>query len=89
MADVAINLGGQVVSILREHFPGAEVDADRYYGAERVSGHIRWAGFEGMEPLLRQRFIFKALRESLGPEARGVSIILAYTPREWELMGEE
>jgi hypothetical protein len=39
-----------------------------------------------VEPIDRQKAVWKVLRKHLGARASDVSIILTYTPREMELM---
>ena len=78
----------RVTEILEKRFPGAHVNAGRFYGAQKVSGQILWDGFEELDSVDRQGQVYDALDE-LGEDRRGVSIILAYTPREWNLMGDE
>jgi acid stress-induced BolA-like protein IbaG/YrbA len=39
-----------------------------------------------MEQIDRQQAVYDALHEGLGPDASQVSIILTYTPDEFELM---
>jgi hypothetical protein len=76
----------RVRDILQAAFPGAVLDLDRLSGAKRISGHIAWEGFEDVEPIDRQKAVWKVLRKHLGARASDVSIILTYTPREMELM---
>ena len=89
MANVEINFKAHVEHILRNHFQGADVDVDRFNGAERVSGHIIWRGFDELDQVDRQRQIYQVLRQELGPEAAQISIILAYSPQEWAVMHED
>jgi len=76
----------RVREILERHFPGSVIDVGLFHGAQRVHGHILWAGFEDMEQIDRQQAVHDAIHGDLGPDAKQVSIILTYTPDEFELM---
>lgn len=89
IAAIAIDIAKKVRAVLAETYPGAVINVDRFYGAKRVNGQILWDSFEGMSTEERQNHLYDTLDAKLGEDRRGVSIILAYTPREWELMGEE
>ena len=80
------DLPGRVKEILERHFDGAAVKVDRFSGARKVSGQIVWKRFEDQEQIDRQRAVYNVLRDELGADARGVSIILAYTPHEVKMM---
>lgn len=86
MAVIADTLVDRVATILKQRFPGANVNVGRFYGAERVNGQIVWSGFDDLDDLERQKAIHAALLKGLGADAQGISIILGYTPREIELM---
>ena len=86
MGLIADPLVDRVKAILEDRFPEAEVYVDRSDGAERINGPITWAGFEDMDHVDREEAVRAALKEELGPQKQAVSIILAYTPREVELM---
>ncbi len=75
-----------VREILARRFPGSVIDVGLFHGAKRVHGHMLWAGFDPMEQIDRQQAVHDALREELGPDATQVSIILTYTPDEFDLM---
>ena len=81
-----MDIDDRVSQLLVSRFPGAVVEVGRFHGAERVHGHILWDGFDDVEQFERQRQIYEALQEGLGADAMQVSIILAYTPFEYELM---
>ncbi len=89
MANVGVNVAQHVQHILSRRFHGAQVEADRFNGAERISGHIVWEGFNDLDQVDRQRQIYQVLRQELGPEATQISIILAYSPEEWAAMHED
>ena len=86
MANTTVNFSERVRDVLNENFSGAQVSVEDYDGEERVGGYILWDGFDDQEPIDRQLAIFKVLRDKLGSEAQRVSLIFAYTPREWEIM---
>ena len=75
----------RVSQVLMAAFPGAAVDV-AFGGAERLSGHLVWNGFERKAQMTRQRLVHRVLRKALGPDAQRISIILTYTPREYDLM---
>ena len=86
MANTTVNFSKRVRDVLNENFSGAQVSVEDYDGEERVGGYILWDGFDDQEAIDRQLAIFKVLRDKLGAEAQRVSLIFAYTPREWEIM---
>lgn len=88
-ATALVDIVEKVRDVLAETYPGAEINVDRFYGVKRVNGQILWNGFEGMSTEERQNHLYDTLDAKLGEDRKGVSVILAYTPREWELMGEE
>src|SRR4051794_38515350 len=58
----------------------------RLEGRGRVSGSVVSATFAGKGDSDRQRMIWDALDEELGPASvREVGMLLAYTPDEWDL----
>lgn len=76
----------RVTNLLRRHFQGARTEVDFAYGAERASGYIVWDGFDDMEPIDRQHMLFDVLRGELREDVQRVSIILTYTPDEYNIM---
>ena len=92
MAQVEVRPAGdvqRVQNVLARRFPGAEMYVDRFFDAVRINGQIIWQGFDDVKQIDRQRAISRALDEELGPESDNVSVILAYTPTEWQAMGED
>ncbi len=75
----------RVKRALAERLHGIKAELEQLPGG-RISGHVIWDGFADQEHVDRQRVIRDALRASLGPEAQQVGVLLAYTPRELELM---
>jgi acid stress-induced BolA-like protein IbaG/YrbA len=58
----------------------------RLEGRGRVSGSIVSATFAGKGDSDRQKMIWDALEEELGAAAvKEVGMLLAYTPKEWDL----
>ncbi|HET6381846.1 MAG TPA: hypothetical protein VFJ58_00520 [Armatimonadota bacterium] len=89
MARTKDTLADRVTEILKRRFPGADVNVGRFYGAERVNGQITWDGFNDKDHFDRQQDVHAVLEEELGADVQGISIVLAYTPREIELMESE
>ena len=55
-------------------------------GRSRVSGSVVSETFAGKRDHQRQKMIWDALDEELGPSSvKAVGMLLAYTPDEWEL----
>ncbi len=75
-----------IAELLEEQCPGAQVDVGFAYGAEKLSGSIVWAGFDGLEQIDRQRLIASRLRALSGQDAQRISTILTYTPHEFQVM---
>ena len=80
------NYPAYVQDVLQQHF-GGPVNVGRDTGEERVSGYLVSEQFDNLEQIQRQRLVRETLQQELGPEVQGVSIILTYTPIEFELMG--
>jgi len=76
----------RVKEILRQSFPGMNVEAIRTTSAGRVAGRVEWDGFADMDDVERQERIRAILRDKLGDEFHEVSILLAYTPDELRAM---
>lgn len=75
----------KVKSILDAEFPGIEVETEVLPGG-RISGHVIWAGFAGMDEVERQTRIRGILKEKLGEEAQQVGILFTFTPDELKAM---
>ncbi len=52
----------------------------------RVTGHVVWEGFAGMDHFDRQDKLRTVLPEELSDDARKVGIMLTYTPTEMRAM---
>lgn len=89
MVTTVISFPDRVREILERNFSNADINLDRSSGTERLSGYIIWSGFNKVEQLDRQRLIYNTLRDELQADAAKISIILAYSPEEWEAMHEE
>lgn len=76
-----------VKNVLVTNF-GNHLEVSRESGEERVSGYLVWDGFNDLEPIDRQHLVREVLRRELRAEVQGVSIILTYTPKEFEIMSE-
>jgi hypothetical protein len=69
-------------ALLQENFPGSEFEYE-LPGPQRLGGLLTWAGFEGLEPIERQRKIWKVLREQLTEEEYfRIAALLSLTPDE-------
>ena len=90
MATTEISLRDEVKQLLEENYPGSHVAVDHFFGAKRLNGHIVWSGFTGLDSVDRHQKLNQLLRQELGKKKSDeISIILAYTPREWEIAGED
>ncbi len=78
-------MGQQVTHVLQQAFQGMNVELYEM-SSGRLSGTVIWDGFDGKEQGDRQHLIREVLKEALGAQAREVSVLLAYTPREMRLM---
>ena len=76
----------EVRRILEQMFPGAEIELDQSDSEDKASGYVVWDGFEGQSILDRQTALHKRLNDALGEQARRVSLIFTYTPKEFALM---
>ena len=89
MAVQQASLSEQVKTNPESRLPGSRVNVGLWHGARKISGHLIWDGFEGEEQIDRQRRLHDVLRAELGPDAQPVSVILTYTPTEYEAMGRD
>jgi len=76
----------KVKQLLEAHYKEAEVEVDFAYGAVKLNGYVISPDFEGKEILERQKEIYGYLKREIGAEAKRISIIFTYTPREFALM---
>ncbi|HZL36218.1 MAG TPA: hypothetical protein VFC78_12950 [Tepidisphaeraceae bacterium] len=73
--------------LFTERFSGALAELEEYPGTQKVGGYLIWDGFEGIEPLDRQRQLSRVLRDGIGGDYRSrVTTILTVTPAEIEVM---
>lgn len=89
MVNTITDFSAQVHDALDRRFSGAKIHVSRFSEGDRLNGYIIWSGFDEVEQLDRQRRVYAALREELQADAAKISIILAYSPDEWEAMHEE
>ncbi len=89
MAGVVTSLEERVSAVLNQRFHVHAMDVHRNSEAERISGRIVTSDFDGMQQIDRQRVVHNALRDALGADSDGVSIILTFTPDEYEALRED
>ena len=82
------DLSVKVQKVLQERFREARVEAHRSKGARRVNGSLITPDFNNLDQADRQKAVHEALRDRLGLEAQGISIILTYTPDEYKSLSE-
>ncbi len=58
-------------------------------GIERFVGDVINHEFRGVPVPERQRWVWDRLRETFGEESQMVSLVLTYTPDEWEEVGDQ
>ena len=68
-----------------EGFPGCDPRLEWDEGLQKVVGVLLWDGFETLDHATRQRRLWNVLKKALGPDAQQVSLLLTYTPREYEV----
>ena len=79
----------RLTALLKQNFPGAEIELERARPAPRVGGFLIWDGFERMDQTKRQTHVWQVLRESLSAEDQGrITAILTVTPAEISVMRE-
>ena len=86
MVEVNADYLERLKAVLNANFEGAEITLHLPVYGNKVWGRLIWRGFENTETLERQKRICDLLRNQLGKDAQGVSMILAYSPHDWELM---
>ena len=89
MATLELDFAQSVKNSLETHFMGAKVEVGHFFGAQRLNGHMIWEGFSEMDYVDRSQVLRQFLHDQWGDKTNEVSVILTYTPREWELMGED
>ena len=75
-------------NLLRSEFPGSREDLEWYPPRNRkVGGALIWDGFQGLEPLDRQRRVWTVLREHLSRDDQlRITAVFTFTPAEWSVM---
>lgn len=76
----------RVKTLLEERFPGAAIQVDASPYSDKVSGYLVWGGFEDLEQIDRQDLVISWLHQRLGTEDRSISVILTYSPNEYQMM---
>lgn len=85
------NFEQRLKSLLQEIFPGCDADLEHGWTEGRYGGVLVWDGFDDMEPLDRQRLLWKKLREAMPSPADQslIAPILAMTPSEMAVIRED
>ena len=65
-------------------FPGCDPRLEWDDGLQKVVGVVLWDDFEKLDHVTRQRKLWSVLKKALGPNAQQVSLLLTYTPHEYE-----
>ena len=69
---------------LAEQFPGAQVLLEPVRPATKLSGVVAWAGFDGLEPIDRQRTLWRTIRDRFSRDDQvRISGLIALTPVEY------
>lgn len=76
----------KILEALRIHFPDVQGDVTLEPTTDHYNGHILSESFKDMSLLERQRRVSSVVRETLGPEAKRVSMLFTYTPGEYEAL---
>jgi hypothetical protein len=82
MADIVERL----IEVAKKNYPGCEVKVKWDKGLEKVVGFILWDGFAEMDHVSRQGGLYDVLDRELGPDAEEVSLLLTYTPKEYNTL---
>lgn len=75
-----------VKEYLERRFAGSHADVYTDEPAGRVMGTIVWDKWEEREQLQRQQEVWEALRDHFQAAAQNISLILAYTPHEYDTL---
>jgi len=67
-------------------FAGSDPQVEWDEDLQKVVGVILWDGFGRMHHARRQTKLWTVLKKTLGKDAQWVSLILAYTPDEYNVM---
>ena len=57
-------------------------------GIGKYTGHVVHRDFRGVSIPDRQRIAWEVLRRRFGEDSQQVSLVLTYSPAEWEEIGE-
>ena len=58
-------------------------------GIQRFVGHVICRDFRGVSISQRQKQVFATIEEQFAEEAQLVSLVLTFTPEEWDEVNEE
>jgi hypothetical protein len=75
-------LVGQLKALFAHEFHGSEFIPEEV--PPRIAGILIWPGFAQKPTADRQRKVSQAIRQLNEEQQRGVSIIMTYTPEEYE-----
>lgn len=76
----------RLVGAAAAKFRGVDTKLEWDDGLQKVTGFLIWDGFEEMDHVSRQQKVWEMVRGELGSEAVNVSLLLAYTPQEYETL---
>src|SRR5436190_18776810 len=76
--------------LVKRRFPGAMTELDPFDPPSRVGGLIVWKGFAGVDPELRVKKVYDAIKEELKPaEMKRIAILMPLTPEEMTIRKQE
>ena len=74
---------------LPKQFPGAEVALELGRPGTKLGGILAWKGFEGLEPIDRQRILRQKIKEHFKQEDQiRISLIVTLSPAEYAVYRE-
>ena len=76
----------RIRQIAAESFPGCDPRLEWDEDLQKVVGVIIWDGFGKLDHASRQGKLWKVLKDALGPDMQQVSLLLTYTPRDYNTM---
>jgi acid stress-induced BolA-like protein IbaG/YrbA len=56
---------------------------------EKFTGHVISREFQGVAVPARQGLVWDRIREAFGDESQRISLVLTFTPEEWEEVGDD
>lgn len=75
--------------LLREEFPGATTQLERWEPPQSAGGFVVWKGFMGMDPRDRVKRVYDSLRSHLQEEGlHRIGLIMPVTPIEMRIRNE-